>query len=168
VDDSLLVGCRQATGDLDGVVEGRLRGQRAPIEARPESLALEKLQDDVGNAVLLAGVEHGHEVRMVEHAQRLCFLLETAETVAIRGRIRGQDLDRHVPPQAGVAGAVDLTHASLAQRGKHLVGTEARARCERHDRGIPTESTPEALGMLDSRAASSSDPLACRPSGRPS
>ena len=42
-----------------------------------------------------------------------------------REALRGQDLDRHLAPEAGVAGAVDLAHAPRSERPHDLVGTEA-------------------------------------------
>jgi hypothetical protein len=48
---------------------------------------------------------------------------------------RGQRLDRDVATQAGVAGTVDLTHASGAEEGDDLVGSDAGSGVERHGGG---------------------------------
>ena len=38
--------------------------------------------------------------------------------------ITGEDLDGHVPPDARVTGAIDLTHSPRAEGADDLVGTE--------------------------------------------
>ncbi len=43
-----------------------------------------------------------------------CFSLEPAHSLGIGGKLLGQDLQRHVPVQLGIGGAVHLTHAPLA------------------------------------------------------
>ena len=67
---------------------------------------------------------------MVEGAGGLRLLLEATESLGIGRGLRGQDLDRHFPPEPLVARAVHLPHAPRAQRSQNLVGAEARARCE--------------------------------------
>src|SRR6185295_10527095 len=99
-----------------------------------ERLALEQLADDVGESVGgavrpgRADVVDRHDVRMVELARRAGLALEAAEAVLVLGERLGQDLDRDVPLQPGVPGAVDLAHPACAEEGVDLVWAQARAR----------------------------------------
>ena len=61
---------------------------------------------------------------MVEGAGGLRFLLEAPKAIGIGGRFRMQDLDRHIPPQSLVAGAVDLPHPARAQGRQDLVRSQ--------------------------------------------
>ena len=132
VDDPLLVGRGQAVGDLGPVLDGLL--QREPAGAQPlaQRLALEQLRDHVGDAAFEADVEDREDVRVVEGARRPRLALEALEPVGVdRGRAR-QHLDRDVAAEAGVAGAIHLTHASCAEQTTDLVGAEPRACVESH------------------------------------
>ena len=61
---------------------------------------------------------------MIERAGGARFLLEAAETLGV-GRILGrQDLDRHVPPNPRVVGAIHLAHPALANQGVDAVRTQ--------------------------------------------
>ena len=51
-------------------------------------------------------------------------LFEAAETLGVTGDVLGQDLDRHLAAEAGVASAVDLTHAPGPEQAEDLVGTK--------------------------------------------
>ncbi len=48
---------------------------------------------------------------MIEGSQDLRFSLEPAHSLAVRGKLLGQDLQRHVPVQLGIGGTVDHSHA---------------------------------------------------------
>ena len=63
---------------------------------------------------------------MVEGAGGLRLLLEPAEPIRIGRRLRGQDLDRYLPPEPLVARAVDLPHPARAERAENLVRAETR------------------------------------------
>ena len=65
---------------------------------------------------------------MIERGQDLRFALEAREPLGIRRKRVGQDLQRDVALQAGVARAVDLTHAAGAKDCADLIDSEARAR----------------------------------------
>ena len=58
---------------------------------------------------------------MRERGGGLGLALEAQPSLGVGGEGRGQDLDRHVTAQLGVAGPVDLAHAALAERGGDLV-----------------------------------------------
>src|SRR5262249_49905310 len=61
---------------------------------------------------------------------RLAF--ETLLRLGAVRKVRREDLDRDRPLEPRVARLVDLAHASGADRGQDLVGTEASSRSERH------------------------------------
>ncbi len=50
---------------------------------------------------------------------------KTIEAVRIVGEGLGQHLQRHVPAERGVAGAVDLPHAAFVNECGHVVVSEA-------------------------------------------
>jgi hypothetical protein len=67
------------------------------------------------------------DVGMVERGERAGFALEPSDALLVARHLLGQDLDRHLAPEPGVAGAVHLSHASRAEGGEHLVLPQARA-----------------------------------------
>jgi hypothetical protein len=75
-----------------------------------------------------AGVEDGQQVRMAEGTDGPRFQLEAAQALGVRGGVFGQDLDRHVTAEAGIAGAVDLAHASRSEGRENFVRAETGTR----------------------------------------
>ena len=116
VDDALLVGRGKALCDLQRVVHGLLLGDRTCVELPAQRLAFQKLHDGVGDAVLVAEVVDGKDVRMRQRRDGLRFALEPRERVGIRGDGLGQDLDRDVPIELLVPRPVDLSHPTRAER----------------------------------------------------
>ena len=107
------MGALERATDLDRVRHGL--GQRQAPEAPDallERLALDVLEDDVGGAVVLAGVDHGDHMRVVElrHGARLA--PEALELVGILGDVPVHQLDRHPALEGGVEGPVDRGHAA--------------------------------------------------------
>jgi len=95
-------------------------------------LAFQQLGDDVGRAVAEADIVHSEDVPVVQRSDGPRFLGEAAEAIGV-GRDRvGEDLDRHVAPEPGVAGAVDRAHAPGANQLEDLVRTQPRARSQGH------------------------------------
>src|SRR5438876_11406580 len=64
---------------------------------------------------------------MVEAPRRPRLPAESVDVLGSARQRRMDDLERDVPLQAGVAGAVNLAHASDAEQAHDLVGTEAVA-----------------------------------------
>ena len=69
---------------------------------------------------------------MVERAGRAGFLLEATKTVRIVGMRGRQDLDRNLPAQARILGAIHLAHCAGANCRDDLIGAEPRAWIEFH------------------------------------
>ena len=82
---------------------------------------------------------------MRERRDSLGFALEAGERRGVGGEVVGQHLDRHVPTQARVAGAVDLAHSTCPEQGEDLVGAEPAAGPQRHgcSQAIAGRSTVE-------------------------
>ena len=124
---------RNLRGVLDRLADGQAAGRRA-AELVAERLAFEQLRHEVVEAVVLADVVHGEDVRMVERGRRTRLLLEPQQTVAIAAELNRQDLDRDVTSQPDVAAPIHLAHASGAEDAENLVRTETGAGAERHGR----------------------------------
>ena len=69
---------------------------------------------------------------MVQRGEGLRFVPEPGGALGIRGEHLGQDLDRDVAIQAGVAGAIHLAHAPLTQLPDDGVHAEAHVDVQRH------------------------------------
>src|SRR5262249_43464287 len=68
--------------------------------------------------------------------QRPAFLLEARQALGITCGSGGKDLDGHVALQPRVPRAIDLAHASGAQRGQQLVGSKAFSGVKGHPSGL--------------------------------
>ena len=80
--------------------------------------------------VALLEAVHGRDVRVVERGQEARLPLEALDPGGVGGEGLGQDLDRHLAVQAGVAGFVDLSHAAAPERSYDLERSQARTRGE--------------------------------------
>ena len=123
MDDALLVRGLEGRRDLRGVIEGGVERQ-GPAQGRP----VHQLHDEAAG---LDGVDL-RDVGMVEGGKRLGFALEPGEPVGVIGKRVGQPLDRHVALERGIAGAIDLAHAALADERHHDVRTDSGTEGERH------------------------------------
>jgi hypothetical protein len=80
----------------------------------------------------VADVVDRDDVRVGEGCERPHLALESSERLGVAGERRRQDFDRHLAAEARVAGAVDLAHATSAERADDLVCAESRARAKGH------------------------------------
>jgi hypothetical protein len=90
------------------------------------------LGDGAGNAVVRADVVEGEDVGVVEGGDGAGLGLEAPEAVGVGGAVLREDLEDDVTPEAGIAGAVNLTHPPGSERGQDLVGAEACSGRQRH------------------------------------
>ena len=89
--------------------------RRGPAADRlAQVAALEELHRHVGEAVLLAEVEDGDDVRVVELRRGLGLALEARRKSGSSARARRDRLEGHVAVQERVVGLVDLAHRALA------------------------------------------------------
>ena len=64
---------------------------------------------------------------MIQRGEDLRFTLEAGEAVRVMRKRLGQDLDRNVAIQFGIASAIHLTHPAFTDLGGDLVDAETRA-----------------------------------------
>ena len=60
-------------------------------------------------------------MRVIQRRQYLRLALEARETVLITREDVGEDFERHVAIQLGIARAIHFAHTARAERGKDLV-----------------------------------------------
>ena len=70
---------------------------------------------------LFAGVEDGHDARMVEARGRLGLALETGAEHGVGGELGAEQLDRHGSVQAQVVAPTHLGHAAATETRAQLV-----------------------------------------------
>ena len=147
VDEAVLVGERERTGDVDGDLErlAHLETSFADDELL-EVLAVDVLEDDVLAAFFLAPVDHRDDARVLElrHGARLA--LEALDEVVVFVVLLVQDLQRHVALEERVVSPVDAGHAAVADDLLQLVSS-----CDRlsdHGRKLPTLHGRQAWDQL--------------------
>ena len=121
-------------------------------------LALEKLHGDVGQIVLLAGIEDRHNVLVLQPAGCLCLAEETLaridQFVARELLAQGHGLDRHDTADLRVLAQIDHAHRALAEFLVDLVAPEHRlfdpAAVEQHraTRMGATSAEHDGLGQV--------------------
>jgi hypothetical protein len=128
VDDALVMSGGEAPGDLEGVADGLLPGDRARFELLAQRLAFQQLHDGVGDAVLRPEIVDREDVWMRKRRDRLRLALEPGQRIGIRSDGLGKHLDRDVPIQLHIPRPVHLPHPARAERREDLVGPEAGTR----------------------------------------
>ena len=83
-------------------------------------------------AVIVTDVVDGADVRMGEAGDDAGLALEAAAGFVAGHFTFGQDLESDGATQAGIAGAIDLTHAAGADGGLDFVGAQLFAGGQRH------------------------------------
>ncbi len=122
VDHLAGVGDGQPAGDLDRVGERLLSVERPdPGDPLLQRFPFHVLEDDVGVAAVLAGVDHRHHIGMGELRHRPRLLAEALQLVGLLGHLPVHDLDRDVAVERAVAGQVHGRHAPAADFGRQLV-----------------------------------------------
>ncbi len=127
MDDAFVMGRlkreRDLTCDLSRLVE-RYRTARDAIGQRA---AFEQLEDEKAARRRLLEPVDGADVRVIERRQQLRLALETRHALGIIGQRRGQQLQRDVAAQRGIAGAIDLAHAAGTEQRDDFVRAEDSA-----------------------------------------
>ena len=143
VHDSLGVCGLQRVGDLHREPQKLAGGQGPPVDVLLQRLAFQQLGRDEEPAVDLVDVVDGADVRVVQCRGRPRLAPEAFEGVAVSGKILGEELQRHVPAESRVLGAVDDAHATASDLLHDAVVGESSANL--HGR-------PPALSAHTSRA----------------
>ena len=136
VDDGAPVRGLEPVAHLDRELDRGSQGHRPALEALPEALALQELENEVGTPAGGADVEDGQDVRVGEGGDGSRLVLEAAEALGRGLRVGEDDLDRDVAAETGVVGAVHLRHSTGAQQLPDLVGPEPYSRSQRHGRSV--------------------------------
>ena len=141
MDDALGVRGAERFGDFLGDADDFVGRQAAVEDAVAQGFAFEQLHDEIGIAVLLADVEDGADVGMVEGGGGACFAEETLAHAG-HGVVALQQFNGDFAMQACVPGAVHMAHATAAQARLHLVRSEPPACLRTHDcRRLPSAGT---------------------------
>ena len=136
VDDVVRVGVREPGRDLAAEAD-RVRVARAlAVEQLGQRAAAHRAQDEVGEAVVVARVVDGDDVRVVAEAPGDLRLADDARPCAL-GAGGDDDRERHLAVQPLVVGEVDLLRRPAAEAGADLVAPRYDAvdavqrRCDR-------------------------------------
>ncbi len=102
-----------------------------PPDAVLERLAVDVLEDDVGSAVVLARVDDGHDVRMVQPGDGAGLAPEALELIGVVRDVPVHQLDRHPALERGVERPVHARHPA----GPDLLVEPVALADERADHG---------------------------------
>src|SRR5262249_55617155 len=130
VRDALGVSNVQRVRGLHGDIDNFRRSQRT-ADSPCNGLSFDMLHDDEADAVALAYVVDGCNIRMVQRGGSLRFAGEPLHALWVRGKLAGQDLQRDGPIQSRVAREIDLSHSAGTEQRQDLVVTDGSAD-ERH------------------------------------
>ena len=84
------------------------------------------------HAVALFQAMYRRDIGMIQRRQYFRFPLEAGEALWIARKDLREDLDRHIPIEPRIAGAIHLPHAADADAGDDFVRPEASAGREGH------------------------------------
>jgi len=115
----------ERVGDPDRDAQGLAQSQGLARQESPEVRSRDLLHHEEVHSIHRLDLVDGDDVRMVEGGGGAGLLEETAATILVGQATFGQDLDRHLPAEAGVAGAVHLAHAARAKRRYDFVRPKA-------------------------------------------
>ena len=72
-------------------------------------------------------VEYCQNIRVIQRSRGERLLLEASQPVRVQRKRLRQNLNRHIPFQTRVAGAVHLAHSSRAEQANDLVRSQLGA-----------------------------------------
>ena len=115
MNDATAVGFVEAIGDLRAELQDLVERQGTFFEALGEGLAFDAFHDEIVDAVLMADVVEHANVGMIEAGNGFGFAFETLLLHGIGRKMRGKNLDGDSAVEAGVARAIDFSHAASAE-----------------------------------------------------
>src|SRR5437868_6668002 len=118
--------------ELDSIINRLALWNRTSIQHRTQCFSIQQLGNQKSAAVVFADVERSENVGMIERCYGPRLLLEAVQPIAIARERFGEDLYRNFAAKTSVQSAIDFAHAARAQRRLNFVGTQLRARGERH------------------------------------
>ena len=145
VDDPFLVGRLHGLVHLPRHAQSFFHRKATLQQSLGQCLSRDQLHHQVVPAFGLLEAVDGGDIRMIERRERLGLTLESREPFFVAREFLGQDLDRYFPSELGVTCAVDLSHASHAEKRQDLVLRELRAGRQAHiysalDRSVAIEA----------------------------
>ena len=117
MDDALPVCRLERVGDLNTEGQHLAKWQRAALQTGSQGLALEEFEHQILDLVFAADVVQPADVRVGERGDRLRLAFEPRAECGVGRELRRENLDGDRAIEAGVAGAVDLSHAAGAEQG---------------------------------------------------
>src|SRR2546421_13057326 len=94
--------------------------------------AVDEFGGDEVPAVFVAHLVNRDDVRVIERRSRVCFLIETAETIAVLGEPFSENFDGDLSTQARVFRQVNLAHPAFANLCADFVTAEFCAGTKSH------------------------------------
>ena len=163
MDDAGLVRGLEGFGDLLGQRQCLGQRDRAMGYAVRECFALDEFEHERMPLAAVFEAIDGRDVRMVERGEHLRFPTKSSQPVRIADDSSGQNLQRDIAIELGVAGAIHLAHAAGADETNDFVGTESSAGGRCHPGGV---SIGRGAGRRRANASatfspSGATPLAC-------
>jgi hypothetical protein len=129
VDDAERVGRLERLGDLARDRQRLVERHWSAGDAHAQVAAFDQLHDDragggAGTRRRVLEPIDLRDVGVIERRQRPRLAFEAHQPIAVAGERGRKDLQRHVTPELGVAGAIDLAHPAGAECRDHFVGAE--------------------------------------------
>jgi hypothetical protein len=130
VNDALLMRRFERVGNLPRNPDRLVDWDRPFDDAIGERHPVDQLQDERGGAACSLHAVDRSDVRKIQRSERPRLAIETRKTLGVhRNRVR-KYFDRHLSPEVGVRGAIDLAHSTNANLVGDLVRADACARRE--------------------------------------
>ena len=101
--------------DLHGEVHHLLGRQRPFLDQLLDRPPFEQLHHDERLAVVFAELVNGTDVRVLQRRRQAGLALESGQPLGRRDRLGAQQLDRDLAAKLEVLGAIDDSHAALAE-----------------------------------------------------
>ena len=140
MNDAAVVRRRERIDDLQCQMANLLQRQCSVVRySFVKRLAVDELHDDAGRRRGLFESVDLRDVRVIDGREQLRLAFETRHPFAVACQLFRQYFDGNVPLQPGIAPAIHLPHAALADQGANLVRAEASAGRQRHDSGRAAE-----------------------------
>src|SRR5688572_4852040 len=132
VDDALLVGGPERLGDLPGIRQRVVHGNRALSDAVGEGRSLYQLHHQRMAALSPLEAVDVSDVRVIQRGEHLRFALKSREALRVRCDRLGKHFQRIVAFERRVMRSPDLAHPALADEDGNLIWAYAAARANGH------------------------------------
>jgi len=137
----------QGSCDLHARAERFVKRQRAAPQSVRECFALDEFKRQETTLSRLANVVDGGDVRMIQRCQDFGFPAKSRKPFRIPRKDFGQYFDGDVAFEDQIAGAIDLPHASGAEKTDDLVSAYVLAWLKCHVAELQAFTVRPAAGM---------------------